>query len=87
MFTWNVTNGSEASQMRGRSSFSSTIFGIMTACCMVGGLRAEEIRHRFVCVDNGANKLIYVDQLEPGDGWSVPIPSGSRDLQLIGESL
>ena len=43
--------------MRGRSSFSLTIFSITTACCIVGGLRAEEIRHRFVCVDNGADKL------------------------------
>jgi hypothetical protein len=71
--------------MRGRSSFRSIIFGIMTACCMVGGLRAEEIRHRFVCVDNGTNTLHYIDQLKPENRWSVPIPKGSRDLEVVGE--
>lgn len=71
--------------MRGRSSVHSMIFGIITACCMVGGLRAEGIRHRFVCVDNGTNTLHYIDQLTPENGWSVPIPKGSRDLELVGE--
>ena len=44
----------------------------------------EPVSHRFVCVDNGANTLICIDQRKPEDGWRVPIPSGSRDLQRIG---
>lgn len=43
------------------------------------------IAHRFVCVDNGANRLLLVDQRSPANGWSVAIPAGSRDLQRIGD--
>jgi hypothetical protein len=39
--------------------------------------------HRFACVDNGANRLLLVDQTEPSRNWSVAIPSGSRDLQRL----
>ena len=39
--------------------------------------------HRFACVDNGANRLVLVDQAEPSRGWSVAIPAGSRDLQRL----
>ncbi|MBI5818200.1 MAG: hypothetical protein HZA88_04370 [Verrucomicrobia bacterium] len=39
--------------------------------------------HRFACVDNGANRLLLVDQAEPARGWSVTIPAGSRDLQRL----
>lgn len=39
--------------------------------------------HRFVCVDNGANRLVCVDQNHPARGWSVAIPAGSRDLQRL----
>ncbi|MBI5684725.1 MAG: hypothetical protein HZC54_06565 [Verrucomicrobia bacterium] len=39
--------------------------------------------HRFACVDNGANRLLLVDQAEPSRGWSVAIPTGSRDLQRL----
>jgi hypothetical protein len=39
--------------------------------------------HRFACVDNGANRLVLVDQGEPSRGWSVAIPAGSRDVQRL----
>ncbi len=42
-----------------------------------------QIQHRFVCIDNGRDRLLCVDQREPAKGWSVSIPSGSRDLQLL----
>jgi hypothetical protein len=42
------------------------------------------IRHRFLCVDNGKpNRLVHIDEREPGSDWSVEIPGGSRDLQLL----
>ncbi|MDB5103717.1 MAG: hypothetical protein JWP91_1406 [Fibrobacteres bacterium] len=44
--------------------------------------RAQTLKHRFLAVDNGANKLLLVDEIG-GKGWTIPIPSGSRDLQLI----
>ena len=53
----------------------------------VGSSRAEETRHRFLCIDNfavsNANRLILVDQFRPASSWDVAIPSGSRDLQLL----
>ncbi len=46
---------------------------------------AEDIKHRWVCVDNGANRLIHVDQNDTSKNWSITIPGGSRDLQLLGD--
>jgi hypothetical protein len=45
----------------------------------------ENIRHRFLCVDNGKNQLLLVDQLHPDKSWSQPIPSGSRDIQIVAD--
>ena len=42
------------------------------------------VKHRFLCVDNGENRLIFVDQFNKGDDWITDLPGGSRDLQLIG---
>lgn len=44
---------------------------------------ASAIRMRFLVVDNGGNKLVCVDQIDPAKGWSVAIPAGSRDMQLL----
>jgi len=58
------------------------------AClCGLAAVAEEKppIRHRFVCVDNAANRLVCVDEAAPGRGWSVVIPPGSRDLQRVGE--
>lgn len=61
----------------------SALFGFATALSA-----GNPVNHRFVCVDNGANRLILVDQRNPVRNWSVPIPAGSRDLQrLPGERL
>jgi arylsulfatase A-like enzyme len=43
----------------------------------------KEIKHHWLCVDNGKNLLIRVDQLRPDKSWAKPIPPGSRDIQLI----
>jgi hypothetical protein len=42
------------------------------------------ILHRLLMVDNGTSKLILLDQKTPAKSWSVAIPAGSRDLQLVG---
>lgn len=44
---------------------------------------AEPVRHRFLCVDNGRNQLIHVDQFQPGKSWATPVPEGPRDLQIL----
>lgn len=52
------------------------------ALCPFPGQAASAIKHRFLAVDNGGNRLLLVDQI--GDrGWKVSIPAGSRDLQLL----
>jgi hypothetical protein len=37
---------------------------------------------RFLAVDNGKNQLLLVDEAG-ASGWSVAIPGGARDLQLV----
>jgi hypothetical protein len=34
-------------------------------------------------VDNGFNKLLFLNQKDASKSWTVSIPSGSRDLQLV----
>ena len=51
--------------------------------CFVSGLSCVAAGHRFVCVDNGANRLVHVDQLRKGGDWSVDLPAGARDIQLL----
>jgi hypothetical protein len=46
-------------------------------------LLAAPIQHRFVCIDNGRNRLHLIDQFEPESSWSRDIPAGSRDLQIL----
>ena len=47
--------------------------------------RAEPIRHEFIAVDEGLGNLLYVNELNPGRNWIVPIGHAHpRDLQLIG---
>jgi outer membrane protein assembly factor BamB len=41
------------------------------------------VRHRFLAVDNGKNRLLYVDEHDPAKSWAVGIPPGSRDLQRL----
>ncbi len=45
-----------------------------------------ENQHQFIAIDNGANKLIYVNQVNPANNWQVKVPKGSRDLQLISKN-
>ena len=41
------------------------------------------VRHVLYMVDNGFNRLIFLNQKDPTKNWTVSIPSGSRDLQLV----
>lgn len=50
---------------------------------------AADVKHRFVCIDNfsanDSNQLIYIDEFKPARSWTVNIPSGSRDIQILDE--
>ncbi len=54
----------------------------MSAALPAKAFPAAQIKHRFLAVDNGSNRLLLVDQIE-GKGWTVPVPAGSRDLRLL----
>jgi hypothetical protein len=41
------------------------------------------LKHVLYLVDNGFNKLLFLNQKDPSKNWTVPIPAGSRDLQLV----
>jgi hypothetical protein len=41
------------------------------------------IKHVLYLVDNGLNRLVFLNQKDPSKGWTIPIPAGSRDLQLV----
>ncbi|MDP6505940.1 MAG: hypothetical protein QF886_20120, partial [Planctomycetota bacterium] len=47
-------------------------------------LTAEEVKHRFLCVDNARNHLLFIDQIENKE-WIAKLPGGPRDLQIINE--
>jgi hypothetical protein len=46
---------------------------------------AQEARHRFLATDGETSRLIYVDQLNPANDWTVETPKGPRDLRMVGE--
>ena len=61
---------------------------VLLVCLMGSAASAadgEPLRHRFLCVDNGRNLLILVDQFHPDRSWTTAIPPGSRDIQLLGK--
>jgi hypothetical protein len=57
---------------------------VWTLCCLLAVKDSlAGATHRFVCVDNGANRLLYVDECKPATNWRVDVPAGSRDLQQL----
>jgi hypothetical protein len=43
----------------------------------------RDIKHILYMVDNGLSNLIFLNQKDPSKNWTVSIPGGSRDLQLV----
>ena len=41
------------------------------------------LKHVLYLVDNGLSRLVFLNQKDPAKSWTVPIPAGSRDLQLV----
>lgn len=54
----------------------------MTCLCAVNGASGGEVKHRFIAVDNGNNKLWFVDQFEPAKSWAVFTDKKPRDIRL-----
>lgn len=43
------------------------------------------IQHRFLALDESRDQLLYVDQANPANDWTIKLPGKHRDLQLIGQ--
>ena len=43
----------------------------------------RDIKHILYMVDNGRSNLIFLNQKDHSKNWTVGIPAGSRDLQLV----
>jgi hypothetical protein len=48
----------------------------------VSSLCGEEIKHIFIAVDESRKQVLYVDQFDPSNDWTISI-RGCRDLQMI----
>jgi hypothetical protein len=65
---------------------ASTVWKIAAAALLLPLLTAQaEIQHEFICVDNQKNQLVYVNQFEPESSWTVSVPKGSRDIDLLAD--
>ena len=42
------------------------------------------VRHRFLAIDESRGQLVYVDQRDPAQNWTIKLPMKCRDYQLIG---
>ena len=48
-----------------------------------GFLSASEVKHRFLAKDESRFQILYVDQFDSSQNWTIEIPAGSRDMRLI----
>ena len=55
------------------------VLGILS----VGTVFSAEIRHRFLAKDESRFQILYVDQFDSSKNWTITIPKGCRDLQLV----
>ncbi len=47
-------------------------------------LCAGDIKHKFVATDESGKQLLYVDETNPDNDWTIPL-KGNRDVQLSGK--
>ncbi len=58
-------------------------WGLLAVLGLATTTGAQDVRHRFLCVDNGNNQLVHVDQRRPEQSWFVKIPAGARSIQVL----
>ena len=61
----------------------NTLLAFLFGTLFVGSLWADERKHRFLALDESRFQLLYVDQFDTSKNWTIPVPKGNRDLQLI----
>jgi len=59
------------------------LFTLFLGTILTGVLSAQEIKHRFLALDESRFQILYVDQFDPTKNWSIKVPAGNRDLQLV----
>src|SRR5215216_1154787 len=79
--TWTVSS-SAANLIAGANKIRLTTIGSNGP--NVDNLKfSSTAKHILYMVDNGLNKLLFLNQKDPSKNWTVSIPTGSRDLQLV----
>lgn len=46
-----------------------------------------ELKHRFLAVDESRHQLVYVDQFNSSNDWTLKLPIKHRDIQLVGNNI
>ncbi len=78
--TWSVSS-SAANLIAGANKIRLTTIGSNGP--NLDNLNYSSTKHTLYMVDNGLNKLLFLNQKDPSKNWKVSIPAGSRDLQLV----
>ena len=50
---------------------------------LAGFLTAAEIKHRFLALDESRHQIHYINQFDLSKNWTIRVPTGNRDMQLI----
>jgi len=48
-----------------------------------GILSSEEIKHRFLALDESRFQILFVDQFDPSKNCTIKVPASNRDMQFI----
>ena len=61
----------------------NTLILLIFGALFTGTVWAEEMKHRFLAMDESRHQILYVDQFDPSKNWTIRIPAGSRDMRLV----
>ena len=61
----------------------NTLILFVLGMLAVRSVWAEEIKHRFLALDESRFQILYVDQFDSSKNWTVGVPAGNRDMQLV----
>ena len=63
-----------------KHAFIFFVFGMLSLGIVCS---AEEIKHRFLALDESRAQILYVDQFDPSKNWVITGLAGNRDMQLV----
>ncbi|MGL4594097.1 MAG: hypothetical protein ACRC2T_09105, partial [Thermoguttaceae bacterium] len=56
---------------------------VLFAMSLTPLLNAEEIKHRFLALDESRAQILFVDQFAPAKDWTIRLEASCRDMQLV----